>query len=829
MILSRKSPNAGRNILRALAFGTLAALATSLVQLTVFPSKSQADIITDSATSSTVTVTAQAQDKAVVSAPMPDLQVTVSQTRDLTSQAILVSWTGGKKSTRPSGDSAGQNFLQLAQCWGTDANDPTRPDRTTCQYGLAGVTGSTRDAFVPNFSLDSKDQDFALATSADPNTSYLAIPFKAVTGETVSPVKTIDGVKQQDGAVDPNNNQFFTNYTNNQVAWAGSDSQGNGYSKFEVQTVMQSPGLGCGTPIVTGTTAVGSSCWLVVIPRGTLDNGQNSINTPGLLSDSWQHALSVKLDFRPVGVRCSIGSAEKQIAGSELLTNAVASWQPQLCTQPGGSAYVYSVGNEADALTTELSDPNAPLAITSRAAEADTQNQLSYAPVAVAAPVITYAIDRQVVPFGKVPQDYKNSNKYPFSQLNLTPRLLAKLLTASYLDALPPADKSHVGYVNIYQQGHNSRSLVTDPDFLSVNDVEWKYQSILKIGIADAVTPLGRSDVAYAIWSYIMADPDARAFMNGEPDPWGMVVNPYYSTNVSLNPTGVALSLPRLDFPKADPIEKPDNTSEVGGSGAINLVTYRPYVSDFESGAYRVLRGDSLALGAWNPYSLPPAFSKTAGSLQGDQAVIAVSTSASAAKYQTFTAAIQNPAGEFVAPTRDTMKAAMAAATPSKTNSQVYSFDCTSNQAKAATTAYPITMPVYAAVNPALMSTENREAYSAFIRYAALLGQKPGTDIGQLPPGYAPLSDGFVQKALQVSSLVINGVAQNSVSTPTIVPVVPTEPSTGPSVPASVVLSNRTPTDPQGTLQQNAVPYSFAGGVVASLIYPRLRRRKIRN
>lgn len=817
-------------VLRSLAFGAVCALVSATLQLGFQAQSAYAAIISESATSSTITKTAQQVDDFIASAPMPNLSVTVSQTRDLTSQAVLVSWTGGVQSERPSGDSAGTNFLQVAQCWGDDPNDATMPDRTTCQYGLQGVVGSTRDNFMNSNAVDDNDDQFTVQTSSV-GTAYTSIPFRAPTGETVTSISQDEnGVKHQDELVDPNNNQFFTNYTNNQVRWAGSDAAGAGFTKFEIQTVMQSPGLGCGTPIVTGTTAVGSSCWLVVIPRGRADNGQGSISKSGLFWDSWKHAIAFKLDFRPVGVRCTIGAAEKQLSGSELIASAIASWQPQLCSQPGGSAYVLSTGSEADALTTELNDPNAPLAFTSSPAVDDSAKVLVYAPVAVSGIVVSFAIDRSVTTRGKVPAEYTQKNLTPFETINITPRLLAKLLTASYTDALPPADKSHIGYVSYLDPGHNPRNLTRDPDFLAVNDVEWKYNTIIGVGISDATTPIGRSDLAERVWQYILSDDEARAWMNGEPDPWGMVVNPYFSTNEELNPVGTALQLPRPDFPKADPIEKPDTTVESqDGTGAINLVAWRPYVSDFEAGAYRVLRGDQLALGAWNYGAIPPGYTKSVGDIQGYQKMIALSTAPSAAKYQTFTAALRNPAGTFVAPTRDSMASAMAAATPSKLNSQVYEFDFCGDSARGAISAYPLTVPIYAAVNASLLSAELRQAYATVIAFAATRGQVPGSDLGQLPPGYSPLSQGFVEQAMKVSSVVLNGVSQSSDSGSTIEPPTETpteEPSSGP---LQVVLSGITPADPIAVPQQSAVGYAFAVGSIASLVYPRLRRRKAKS
>ncbi|MGS8556520.1 hypothetical protein ACFKP0_25215, partial [Salmonella enterica subsp. enterica serovar Soahanina] len=85
--------------------------------------------------SSAVTITSAQQDPDVANAPMPDLAVTISQTQNLTSQGIRLTWTGGKKSIAPSaGGNGGENFLQIFMCWGDDPTDTSRPDRTTCEY-----------------------------------------------------------------------------------------------------------------------------------------------------------------------------------------------------------------------------------------------------------------------------------------------------------------------------------------------------------------------------------------------------------------------------------------------------------------------------------------------------------------------------------------------------------------------------------------------------------------------------------------------------------------------------------------------------------------------
>ena len=155
---------------------------------------------------------------------------------------------------------------------------------------------------------------------------------------------TVDGETVQktgDEFVDLNTNQFFTTYTTNEVKWAGTGADGSGSVPFEVQTNMQSTALGCGSPVhATDGSVLGQSCWLVIIPRGQGDSGSAEINRSGLWWDTWEHHLAVKLEFKPLGVRCEIGASERQLAGSELVAGAIASWQPELCRGENGSPFV---------------------------------------------------------------------------------------------------------------------------------------------------------------------------------------------------------------------------------------------------------------------------------------------------------------------------------------------------------------------------------------------------------------------------------------------------------------------------------------------------------
>lgn len=815
----------GKRLL-AVSIGAICSMAWASAVIAATPAKAE------TASDSAKTVTAAAYDPDVATSPTPGLRVTVSQTDDLIQQGIKVSWSGGVKSTAPNQQTGGANFLQLAQCWGDEpGSNGTRPDRTTCQYGGFNTPGATRwSTRNSDTEVDAADGTYTAAGAGWWEPSMTAIPFRSATGTTVASV--VDGKRVVDPP-DLDNNEFFNKFTTNEVSWAGSGADGSGSVSFELQTNQQSPGLGCGAPVTAADgTVTGKPCWLVVIPRGDVDASGSAIIQSGLFAETWKHHLAFRLNFKPVGQHCAIGATERQLSGSELISGAVSQWQPKLCNTDKGAVYSMLTGPESDAARAANGTTAAPMAVTSRplAAGGDS-DKLAYAPIGLTGVSIAFAIDHLSNATGTVPAEILAKERQAFTTLKLTPRLLAKLLTASYSDALPQAaNKAHLS---------GGRNLTTDPDFLSINDPEWMQMAIGSVGVSDVLMPLGRSDAAYAVWSYILADPEAKAFMAGTPDPWGMRVNPYYSTNAAYNANHVALELPRDEFPKADP-------TEFGGlanndyADVVNLVTWRPFTPSLDAGGYDVLRGDALKLGAWDPIGPPPKFTKGDRALVGLQAVMGLTDTSAAAKYQVVQASMRNPAGKFVAPTSAALTAAASAMTKDKKQSQVVSFDPTSAAAKKATGAYPLTMPVYAAVNPAMDGTDLRADYAAFITYAVNGGQTPGTNDGQLPDGYAPLPAAWKSQAMTAATAIKDG-KWPAASSPSPSPSgVPTGGSSTPSgnqttppagtnptpsgAPSGALNGKATPEDPKVGVFTAVVPGTAAVGLMAALSVPLISR-----
>jgi hypothetical protein len=310
------------------------------------------------------------------------------------------------------------------------------------------------------------------------------------------------------------------------------------------------------------------------------------------------------------------------------------------------------------------------------------------------------------------------------------------------------------------------------------------------------------------------------AFLAGIKDPWGMIVNPWFSTDATINPSGTGRTFPRNDFPAGDPVERAATSFE----GRIDLTTWRPYTSGFDEGASLTLRGDGLELGEWNPSSFPPKYGKAIRQLTGSQRVMAVTTSASAQTYQNVTVSLLNSAGQFVAPTEAGMAAAAAAMTPSAKNASVVEYNFDSAAATGAEGAYPLTMPVYAALNPLQTDAGLRAKYAAFIRYGVRAGQVPGTMTGQLPAGYAPIPQSWVDQAMASAMAIEQGISPLSIVIPSVTAGGQTSPTVArPAVPVPAAIAATDP-NPQatgtaaGTLVGKATPADPALGPVAAAV-----------
>ncbi|HEX6360856.1 hypothetical protein [Actinophytocola sp.] len=661
--------------------------------------------------------------------PFADLRVTVGQTRDLINQAITVSWTGGA-STQPNTGQFAVNYLQIMQCWGDDAGGPKR---SQCLFG-GTVTQSTpaAGAWVRSRQVNYAglvDPAEPLRPGDDPDTpdvdesrENVFVPFWAYGTPEPNPAKPA-----YTGRSD-----FIDAQLTNEIPLARTRANGAGVESFEVQTARQSPGLGCGEPVRSGNTTSGRSCWLVVVPRGSSevdgsDQSARELVSSPLSASNWANRIAVRLDFQPVGSACPLGAAERRLLGHELAVEAVSRWQPALCTR-GGALFGLTQLSD-DVVRNQLLQSDDPgLAMLSEPVPPDDERPdrpLVYAPVAVSGLTVAYYIERQVPPDASEEDKLRDGER--FTDLKLTPRLVAKLLTQSYRGSVV-GNTDHIA--------GNPAGLADDPEFLDLNP---SYKgSQYWTTISDALVALPTQDANALLWRWVLGDADAKTFLAGAPDEHGMVVNPNNKN----------LTLPAPTFPRND-----QTCYEADPRFRFCTLDAHPFANDMHEAGRAIGRGDSLgrtASGTPNPDGTPK-LSKTDRQSPGRHGLLAVVDAATAARYGLQTARLRNNAGTFVGPTADGLLSSVATMTPSSVPGVL-----APNPATTASTAYPLTSVTYAATAPNLLTQAAGKDYASFLRYAAGPGQEPGLEPGQLPDGYAPLPNALREQTLRVATSIEN-------------------------------------------------------------------------
>ncbi|PRX91740.1 hypothetical protein [Allonocardiopsis opalescens] len=626
-----------------------------------------------------------------------DLEVTVSQTEGLVNQSISVSWTGGRPTTRGTHDGQdvpyGNHYLQLMQCWG----GPEGPEPEQCQFG----------GYPPN------------SANLYGHFTQLRDPFN----RTPDPAGTFDGrFTAVDGTTVPaaGIGTYFSFNNTNEIVGARTSGNGTGRVYFETQTVTEAQHLGCGAAQEGPDGEVtGRSCWLVIVPRGEhLPDGSPHPLQWGspLQPTNWAQRIQVPLDFAPVGEFCPIGAPERSILGTDLMSEALSSWQTTLCAG-GGAAYNYTLVSDQQARgQVAAGGDSAPLALTQLPVAGD--DSVVHAPVAASGVAIGFNIERNY-PEPRSPEQQALQG-VPLDELNLTPRLLAKLLTQSYRIHVPGGsqpnnpDAEHVA--------GNPVNFLQDPDFLQHNP---QLADVMPVTRHPLLVPIYYSDAIREVWRYIIADEEARAWLEGQPDEWGMVVNPHYEA-IGLTET------PFQNFPKEDPTR----FSAAADRPGYDTIALSPYMDDMAETARNTLRADDHSATVWDPNMLPrPGYREGDPQNPGQRLILSITDTTAADRFGLATANLRNQAGEFAAADEEGLAAGIEAMVPSDAAPGVFEVDPEAVSAD----AYPLTLLTYAAANTESGDEEAVGDYAAFLRYAADEGQRPGVGAGMLPPGYLPL------------------------------------------------------------------------------------------
>lgn len=710
------------------------------------------------------------------------LKVTVGQTKHLVNQAVNVSWTGARPTPGSNVSTFPAHFLHLMQCWG---DDPAGPTREQCEFGVTPFLSTAQ--FINQRRLATKTTplidgitDPAETTPDAAAGSPTELPFQSVTGKTVSGLQNLT--------------EFFDqNVTNEAIGRTQAD--GTGQVPFETQTARESHGLGCGAPLADAAGAiVGRKCWLVIVPRddhevdgslrpgGSSNSAGNWLVTSALQATNWAARIVVPLEFEPLGGVCALGSSERPTLGSAVIEDAVLRWQPPLCSS-GGSVFSYSDTAELTARR-KLLTKSPGLTFFQRPVPADqvpVGREPSYAPVALSGIGIAFNID--IIPRSAVgnptpvPPAVLAKAGTPVDDLFLTPRLVAKLLTQSYLS----------GAQNAPHVAGNPPNLTADPEFQRLNPdfADLSYTGSL----GDIMVPTGLSDIAGQVWEWIGADQQAAAWLAGAPDEYGMKVNPYYA----------GTSTGRDDFPKDDPY-----CLHPQGSADHCTLDAFPYANDMHAGVRDAARGAALSrnvsVGADTTNNLPPRWLRDPRIGPGGRALLAFTDTVTAHRYGLPMAHLRNASGAFIAPTNVSLIAGLDGMKPSGV-AGVLSPDPLLGVGN----AYPLPTLTYAATDTTQLTSDAAQDYSRFLRYAVAAGQRPGEGSGELPAGYVPLPQRFVDQTLDLADrLVRPAVTTSPTPQPTATVTRTASPAAAASVTNSPLVASTSP--PAFSVATSAVP-----------------------
>jgi len=714
----------------------------------------------------------------------------VSQTKDLRNrQDIQVSWTGahptgGIVPQDTSGFAPQQEYpVVIMMCRGkataTSGKSAITPETCWSQTASERVQLDTTTAFPP-YRIDRYESaaDRAAQVGVPSRVSSTCasaiqsaraerwIPFVAANRQ-IFPI----GPQGCDG-LPPEAANLSSNLAPGNTTYAVSDLKGRGTTNFVITTAETNASLGCSDKV---------ACSLVVIPimgiscdaagsslppadrppspaaqaaafaecsqTGNYAPGQiattsqltghfESVAVSGALwwsASNWRNRIVVPLTFAAPSNVCALvnKSTPVPIFGSYLLLGATQQWAPHFCLNRKLFSLQHVITGEPEA-------QNLLQAGTIDAAFQGTSPPTPFIGHVVQAPT---AVTGFAIVF-----DIVDKNGQQFTQLRLDARLVAKLLTESYAqNAAMAGDK---GLKNPTSHKLNPLNIADDPEFRALNP---GIPSLIgDLSIASASTMLVQSadsDAMWALTSYINADPEARAWLNGKPDPWGMVVNAKYKgiklpvtqwplldtyvppslAQVGINPCLAASPIPWLTL-VASPVE----------SMATITLDLQYNVSDSEVGCNN---------------GSPPSFETVGQEGPGQTFILGLTSLADADQFGLRAASLETQGGStsdakfttsagrtFVAPSNASMRAAVATMVPDpNTGSWTVPYSKMRTSA-AGRLAYPGTILISTDVRTHGVPKSSAHDYSEFLSFAAGAGQHPGFGNGQLPPGYLPLT-----------------------------------------------------------------------------------------
>lgn len=727
--------------------------------------------------------------------PTRNVSVTVSATKQLTPrERIEVSWTGAEPSElapfagepTPAEGYDMEFPVLIAQCRGIDT--PAKPlDPRNC------LTSSPLSRWVEESAGDPEDPTFTLpyyggpwtldryATPAERSLSYpQPVPSTCTDfplGFATRYMPFIDAAgkqwnwctKKSDGQFDrppdvsaesalPPNEQFLM-----------SDSSGSGKTFFEVRSKAENASLGCSQQVPCSLVVVpvyGISCDLrlpttdyqrdlctsvgdfgeVPFPQRPEFSYEFENAVKGKLwwsASNWRNRISVPLDLAPTPDFCDVQDNREPVDfyGSELMSEATLQWSPAFCLDENKFKFRHQRTGEPRAK--RLVDQGvAPAAFVERPPVDAPLKPTVYAPAAVSGFAIGY--------YWKGTDENGQQTRLQLSQLKLTPRLLAKLISQSYPGRFGVRTGTLAGHPDV---GTNPKSLNEDREFQALNPKAFPDGSD---GTSALTAISSDSDVVWELTRYINSDPAARAWLDGAPDEQGMVVNPKFR--------GIKLPVETLPILDEWEIPKESNLTECSTFQPTKFLNqlYNPLATLSATGTAALDGQPSSLTDCTVVLGSPPEWKRVGRA----QATVALMSIADLGVYKLPAASLQTTSGRFVAPNEGTMRTAMRLV-KKDTATNTWSLDLGAIRAsEIGKNAYPGTMIVYTAAPTKGLTKAIAKNVAQFMRFSVSEGQTVGDGNGQLPTeGYLPITEesglGFlIEQTMKAADDVENQVSE---------------------------------------------------------------------
>lgn len=695
-----------------------------------------------------------------------DVTVSVNKHTDLQSrERIQVSWSGARPTGGLQGNLLGaagmnQEFPVLVmQCRGTAATvspetcwtnsfterayssyAPVAPWLDDLYNGKSGLPdNSARISGVKDGNAP------AGCGTLDPDNAYHFTGFRAVGGKAFVGCDR-DHMPPEAAAdsIDPPNEIFGQTTTD-----------GTGSVSFEVRTSTENESLGCSRKV---------ACSLVVIPiaglscahsggtcnrspyyfGGDRNDGSNPATTAvsGYLwwsASNWRNRIVVPLSFALPPDTCRLLGTGTPVPfyGSELLSQAALQWAPSFCLDK--SRFNWQSNTMPDDAALALAGNGGAIAAeVAGVGTGQDGSRFAFAPTALTGFGIAFNVDDP-------------TSGQALTSLRLDARLLAKLLTESY-----PGDVVGIGHPGL---AGNPWSLFKDPEFLKLNPGFHPIAGGTQPLSAATLLALSTgSQVIERLTAYIASDANARAFIAGKPDPWGMRINPAYKD----------LPLPVSTWPLLD-TWRPKNTGNkcLDAAPPVYLQNIAAPVSNM-----RQIAADMLF--SWPRVQvIPPTpdintgvcgVARTAVQPYGQRFMLGLVTLGDAVRYGLSVASLETTPGRYVAASTQSILAAVKDAKPSAKGQPFVLGQAEHRVAD----AYPGAMIVYTAALTRGLKKDEAARVAQFIDVSLNQGQRPGRGNGMLPGGYVPIIKSGPTRALYQAAMAARAAiaAQRAPATP---------------------------------------------------------------